>query len=148
MTCATTTPCTVVQFQGTPGGQSAAGKPLPPPPPGPNGEAIGMWCPLGPLVCAGCSAAACVASISGTQGTETVCTPWGLHLLRVHPQLWGATPSQHGSTTCAEGSQAMPVTPQHSHLPAPSRTGMQLWRGWVACPCDVEVAVLGPHLSR
>ena len=48
---------------------------LPPPPPNPNGEAIRVWCPLGPLVYAGCSAAASAASTGGTQGREALFAP-------------------------------------------------------------------------
>ena len=48
----------------------------PPPPPNPNGEAIRVWCPLGPLVYAGCSAAASAASTGGTQGREALFAPW------------------------------------------------------------------------
>ena len=36
-----------------------------------------MWCPLGPLVYVGCSAAACAASTGGTQGREALSAPWG-----------------------------------------------------------------------
>ena len=35
-----------------------------------------MWCPLGPLVYAGCSAAASAASTGGTQGREALSAPW------------------------------------------------------------------------
>ena len=48
----------------------------PPPPLVPNGEAIRVWCPLGPLVYAGCSAAASAASTGGTQGREALFAPW------------------------------------------------------------------------
>ena len=47
-----------------------------PPPPFLNGEAIRVWCPLGPLVYAGCSAAASAASTGGTQGREALFAPW------------------------------------------------------------------------
>ena len=47
-----------------------------PPPPFLNGEAIRVWCPLGPLVYAGCSAAASAASTGGTQGREAHSVPW------------------------------------------------------------------------
>ena len=47
-----------------------------PPPPLCNGEAIRVWCPLGPLVYAGCSAAASAASTGGTQGREALFAPW------------------------------------------------------------------------
>ena len=48
----------------------------PPPPPVNNGEAIRVWCPLGPLVYAGCSAAASAASTGGTLGREALSAPW------------------------------------------------------------------------
>ena len=35
-----------------------------------------MWCPLGPLVYAGCSAAASAASTGGTQGRAALSAPW------------------------------------------------------------------------
>ena len=47
-----------------------------PPPPFLNGEAIRVWCPLGPLVYAGCSAAASAASTGGTQGRAALSAPW------------------------------------------------------------------------
>ena len=50
--------------------------PTPAPPPFLNGEAIRVWCPLGPLVYAGCSAAASAASTGGTQGREALSAPW------------------------------------------------------------------------
>ena len=51
-------------------------RPPPPPPPLVKGEAIRVWCPLGPLVYAGCSAAASAASTGGTQGREAHSAPW------------------------------------------------------------------------
>ena len=69
-----------------------------------------------------------------------------LHLPRVRPRPWGARPSPRGSTACAEGSQGVRVRPQSCHVPPPSRASRQSWSGWVACPCDVEVASPGPHL--
>ena len=44
--------------------------------PPPNGKAIRVWCPLGPLVYAGCSAAASAASTGGTLGREALSVPW------------------------------------------------------------------------
>ena len=57
-------------------------------------------------------------------------------------------PSPRGSTTCAEGSQGVRVSPHSCHVPPPSRANRQSCSGWVACPCDVEVASPGPHLPR
>ena len=47
------------------------------PPPPSHGEAIQVWCPLGPLVYTGCSAAASAASTGGNQGREAHRAPWG-----------------------------------------------------------------------
>ena len=50
--------------------------PTPAPPPFLNRKAIRVWCPLGPLVYAGCSAAASAVSTGGTQGRDELSAPW------------------------------------------------------------------------
>ena len=104
-----------------------------------------MWCPLGPLVYAGCSAAASAASTGGTQGREALSAPWC-------PSTCPGYALGRGSRTqpawqhhlCRRQSRSAGLTP--CHVPPPSRANRQLWSGGVACPCDVEVKSPGPHL--
>ena len=107
-----------------------------------------MWCPLGPLVYAGCSAAASAASTGGTQGREAHSAPWC-------PSTCPGYALGRGSRTqparqhhlCLRQSRSAGLT-QSCHVPPPSRANRQSWSGWVVCPCDVEVASPGPHLPR
>ena len=65
------------------------------PPPFLKREAIQVWCPLGPLVYAGCSAAASAASTGGRypgQGS-TLCALVPLHLPGVRPRPWEPDPA-------------------------------------------------------
>ena len=99
-----------------------------------------MWCPLGPLVYFGCSAAACAARTGGTQGREALSAPWAPPPVRGTPQ--------------AMGSQTQPIWRRQSRSAGltlvvrrtTALTTRQSWSDWVACPCDVAVASQSPCL--
>ena len=133
-------PCTLVQLWVTP---------TPPP----NGEAIRVWCPLGPLVYAGCSAAACAASTGGTQGSEALCVPWGPSPAGIRPRLWGARPSPRGSTTCDADQQwskqvCHSPPPPPCPPPPPHTRGTYTQARWHLPPASATAGSEGGQRSR
>ena len=100
-------------------------QPTPPPPPLVlNGEAVRVWCPPGPLVYAGFSAAASAASTGGTQGREALSPPWcpstcqeyALGRVEPDPARVAAPPVPKVVKEC--GSDPSPAT--YHHLPVPA----------------------------